>query len=229
MTGEIIGAKLVLGIEAFFLEILGPLFQPLPVKTGEVRIPFHFRDRSHQEQQIAGLFDGHLVPRRALAAAVNLAVGVRIGAEVVRRERKIPALARGVIHERHEKRFGHGRSEQQELRRHGIKDIRRSNAAIGMILLAELQRLAIGIRDKFARGEALAIGERRELRVLLATGLDEIGHQFAVERFAAFPQRFVVVGGRPEQIGRLPAVATPVGPQILFHVLDRVEVVVRQH
>ena len=159
------------GIEALFLEILGPLFELRPVEAGEVGVAFHLRDGADQEQQVAALLDGHLVVLAALAAAIDLAVGVRIGAEVVRREGELPALARGVVHERHEERLGQRRAEEQELRRHRIEHVRGADAAVGVVLLAELERLAVGVGDELARGEALAIGERAELGVFLAAGL----------------------------------------------------------
>jgi hypothetical protein len=78
----------------------------------------------------------------------------------VRGEREAPALAGGVLHERDEKRFGEGRAEQQELRRHRIEHVGGGDAAVAVVLLAELERLAVGVGDELAGGEALAVGER---------------------------------------------------------------------
>ena len=56
----------------------------------------------------------------------------------------------------------------------------------------------------------------------IAAGLRQVSHQFLVERGAAFGQRLVVPGGRLEQIGGFPAVATPVRPEVLSHILNRI-------
>ncbi len=58
--------------------------------------------------------------------------------------------------------------KQQELRRHRIEDVRRRDAAVRVIFLAELQRLPVGVGDELAGGEALPIRQRRDRGVLLA-------------------------------------------------------------
>ena len=105
MPGEVVRAKLVFRIKTFFLQIPRPFFKRRPVARGKVCIAFHLRDGTEETKQIAALFDRHLIIHAALAIAINLAVGLRIGAEVVRCERKFPALARGIIHERHDERL----------------------------------------------------------------------------------------------------------------------------
>ena len=45
VPGEIVGAKLVLRIKAFVLQILRPLFELLPVEPGEIGVAFHLRPR----------------------------------------------------------------------------------------------------------------------------------------------------------------------------------------
>ena len=102
VAGEIVGAKLVLRIETFRLEIFSPLLELLPVESGEIGVAFHLRDDGHEDEQIAALLHRHLVFLIALAAAIDLAVRLGIRAEVVRREWELPAVARRVIHERHE-------------------------------------------------------------------------------------------------------------------------------
>src|SRR5882724_3936069 len=44
VAGEIVGAKLVLRIKAFRLEIFSPLLELLPVLAGEVGVAFRLRD-----------------------------------------------------------------------------------------------------------------------------------------------------------------------------------------
>ena len=77
VAGEVVGAELVLGVEALGLEVLGPSGEHRPVAAGEVRVALHPRDRGHQDEHVAGLLDRHLVLFGLLAAAVDLAVGVR--------------------------------------------------------------------------------------------------------------------------------------------------------
>ena len=111
-------------------------FQYRPAKSA---LPLHLRDGGQQDQQISALFHRHLVLFRPFAAPIDLAIGVRICAEIVGSERECPALGRRVVHERHEKRLGQRRTEQQELGRHRIEHIGRADAAVRVVLLAELQ------------------------------------------------------------------------------------------
>ena len=229
VTREIVGAKLVLGVKAFRLEIFSPLFELLPVESCEVRVAFHLRDGAEQQQQIAALLDRHLVLLGAFAAAINLAVRLGISAEVMRRERELPTFACRIVHEGHKERLRRRWSEEQELRRHRIKHVRSANATVRVVLFAELERLAIVIGDELASRETLAVGERSQFCILLAACAREVGHEFLVERFATFLQRLIISRGGLEQIGGLPAVAAPVRPEVLLHVLDRVEIVVGEH
>ncbi len=56
----------------------------------------------------------------------------------------------------------------------------------------------------------------------------QVGHQFVIQRDAALLQHREFSRGSLQQLGRLPAVAAPVRTQVLLHVLDRVQIVVRQ-
>ena len=229
VAGEIVGAELVFGIEALVLEVSRPLLQRRPVEPGEIRVAFHLGQGAEQQQQVPAFLDRHLVVLGALATAVNLAVGVRILAEVMWGEREAPAVGGGVVHERDEERLGQRRPEEQELRRHRIEKIRGADAAIAVVFLAELEGLAVGVRHELAGGEALAVGQGDDARVLLAARLDHVGPQLGVEGFAALDQVRIIAGGRLEQVSRLPAIAPPVRTQIALHVLDRIQVVVGQH
>ena len=130
----------------------------------------------------------------AFAAAVNLAVGVGIGAEVVRGEGKFPARRVGVFHEGHDEGFGDAGAEEKKLRGHRIKNIRGGNATIGMIFFAELERLAVFVRDEFSSGETLAVRERADFGIFFAASVGEIGHEFGIEGFALFAKGVEVFG-----------------------------------
>ena len=108
---KVIRAELVLRIDPFFLKVAGPLFQCLPIQACEVRITFHLSDGSHENQEVAAFLDRHLIIDSALAIAINLAVGLGIGAEIVRGERELPALTCRVVHERNQKGLGEGWTE----------------------------------------------------------------------------------------------------------------------
>ena len=226
MSGEVVGAELVLGIETFLLEIGRPLLELRPVALCEIGVSIDPGDRGHQDQQIAALLDGHLIPSAGLSAAVDLPVGLGIGAQIVRREGELPAIAGGIVHKRHDERLGQRGAEQQELRGHGIEHVRRRDAAVGMVFLAELQRLPIGVGHEFPGGETLPVSQGCERRVLGAARRREITRQLVVKLRAAIDQRLVVSRGFDEQSRGVESVSTPVGSQTVMHVLDRVQVVV---
>ena len=123
MTGEVIRAKLIFRIKSFVFQISRPLGELRPVEPSEIRMAFHLCHRGKQDEHVARFLNGHLIFLRALATAIHLAVGMRIGAEVMRGKGEFPPLRGRVIHERNDERFGKCRPEQKELRRHGIKHI----------------------------------------------------------------------------------------------------------
>ena len=49
VAGKIVGAKLVLRVKAFRLEVLRPLFELLPVESGKVCVVFHLGNRPHEQ------------------------------------------------------------------------------------------------------------------------------------------------------------------------------------
>src|SRR6476469_4735637 len=53
MAGEVVCAKLLFGIKSLFLQIIRPLLEPHPVKSGEIRIAFHDGDGSEKAEQIS--------------------------------------------------------------------------------------------------------------------------------------------------------------------------------
>src|SRR5262245_35399669 len=103
VTGEVVGAKLILWVKALRLQVLGPLFELVPVKRRKISVAFHLRDGAEEQQQVPALLDRHLVLLRALATAVNLPVCFWVSAEIVRRKGKFPTLISGVVHKRHKK------------------------------------------------------------------------------------------------------------------------------
>ena len=167
---------------------------------------------------------------RPLAAAVDLAVGLRVGAEVVRGEGELPAVAGGVVHERHEERLGQRGAEQQELRRHRIEHVRGADAAVGVVLLAELT--------------AAGRWRRRRTCPRRSTGDRPARRAWRISRRRPWSGR----PSAPRRRRRSAAAATrspwrrpcsrsaasqplrrQYGRRFLLHVLDRVEIVVGEH
>src|SRR5262245_48305167 len=112
MAGKVIRAKLPFGIESFLLQIICPLFQLLPIKFSETYVAFHFGHGREKAEEITTFLDWHLIIYAAFTITVNLSIGFRIGAKIVWRERKFPALARSVVHEWNDKCLGKRRAEQ---------------------------------------------------------------------------------------------------------------------
>ena len=91
MTGEVVRAELVFGVEPLGFQECGPAGQQGPMSLGETRVPVDLRDGRHEDQQVARLFDRHLVLLSLFSAAVTLTVGFGITAQVVRRKVEFPA------------------------------------------------------------------------------------------------------------------------------------------
>ena len=93
VAGEVVGGKLVGGVEALVAQVVGPFGELRPVLAGEVPVAQFALHGGDQDEQVAALFDRHLVFFGALAAAVDLAVGQRIGAQIVRARRATSSAA----------------------------------------------------------------------------------------------------------------------------------------
>ncbi len=164
--GEVVGAELVLGIHALLAEVLGPLGEQRPVLLGEVGVPFGLGDGGGQDDHVAALLHRHLVLLGPLAAAVDLAVGQRILADVVRREGQAPARQAGVLEDERQHALGQRRVQQQKNGARRIGDVHGADAAVGEILLGEEERRAVDVGHQFVRGQGLAVGQDGDLGVL---------------------------------------------------------------
>ena len=183
MAHEVVRAKLVFRVEPELLQILFPSRELGPPPAGEIRVAFHVSDGSAQQDQVAALLDRHFEVFLAgtFAATVDLPVGLRINANVVRRERKLP-LRRGAInHVRRHQGLGVGWTHQQKLGCRRVNHIHGGDAAIAGIFFGEQQRLAMGIGRQAMSGQRLPISQSAHLRVLLPTDCRQIGHEFLVE------------------------------------------------
>ncbi len=163
MAHEVVGAKLVFGVSAESLEIGFPPRQLRPPQRRERGVTLHPGDRCAEQDQVSALLDWHhigLVGRR-LSAGVDLTVGLRIHADVVRGKWELPARRSAVDQGRCDESLRECRPHQQKLRRGGIDHVNRGNAAVAAVFLREQEWLFVGVGCEAAARESLAVGERR--------------------------------------------------------------------
>ena len=224
VAGEIVGGELVARIKAVVLEIVGPLGERRPVRLGEIGVAFDLGERGHHAEHVAGFFDGHAAVR--IAAAVNLAGGVRVGAQIVRGRVMLPARAGRVIHQRAKAGLEQVGAEGHHQRAGGVEHVDGGATAVGEVLFREAQRLAVGVGTDFLGGQRLAVGQHADLHVRLTAELLQVGHEFGIELFAALVERSVFLLGRLQKVGERGAVLGPVALQIGVEITDRAGVVV---
>ena len=151
-------------------------------------------DGGDEDEHVAALLDGHLVFFGLLAAAVDLAVGERVLAEIVRGEGELPAGERGVFEDREELGFQQLGVEEEEERGGGVDDVDGGDAAVGEVLFGEEHGVAVGVGDELVRGDGLAVGEDGDVGVVFAADFDEVGGELFVECVAAcFEGRSIAV------------------------------------
>src|SRR5271166_4285250 len=114
MTGEVVGGELVGRVQTLVFQILRPFLELWPVLPCEVPVAQFVLHGGNKDEQVSALLDGHLVVLGAFAAAIHLAVGQRIGAEVVRRKGPLPAWEGCVLHDRLELCFKERGIEEEE-------------------------------------------------------------------------------------------------------------------
>ena len=147
----------------------------------------------------------------------------------MRRERPRPAVHAGVVEHRLELRPQQARIEQECERRARIDHVDRGNTAVAEVLLGEVHGSAIDIGHQLVSRQGLAVGQHGQPRVILASQFAQVGGQLLIEPAAAFEQPIVVAPRFANQVGCFGALAPPPGTLAALEILDRVEVVVRQH
>ena len=105
VSGEVVRAELIFGIEALLSQICGPAGQLRPIWLREIRIALHLGKRGHQDQHIAALFHRHLAVFIQLPASVYLAVCQRILTQVMRGIGPRPSTGAGIIQHGTQLRF----------------------------------------------------------------------------------------------------------------------------
>ena len=93
VTGKVVGAQLVIGIQAFFQQIVRPNGQHIPMPAGILGISFAQGDGRSQDQHIAAFLHRHI-------ASVGLSVRLRISPDIVCGKRLVPLSAFAVIENR---------------------------------------------------------------------------------------------------------------------------------
>jgi len=228
MSGKIVGAELVVGIEAFGRQILGPARDGRPPLCGKVRAVLDVRERAETDQHVAALFDRHLVLLAPLAAPVALTVAQRVLADIVRREVERPARVRGVKQDGRERGTRQRGAQQREVRQLRIEDIDGPHAAVAGVLLGKIERLAVRIGDQLAGRERLTVGQRRQRGVFLAADACEVGHQRSVERRHARVKRRVIALRRRQHVGERESVPPPPCLERAVEEHHRLDIVIRE-
>ena len=188
------------------------------------------RERTEADEHVAALLHRHeasLVLCR-LAARVALLDGERIASHVVRRERPRPARMRGVDQDRRERGAGERRRHHQQMWELRIEHVNGADAAVGVVLLREVERLAVTVRHELACGERLPICERGESGVLLPAEPHQVACELRVERVQPGEDRSPIRHGLPEHRLEREAVAPPPCGQRVAEELYGLHVVVRQ-
>ena len=176
----------------------------------------------------APLFHGHqvgLIPR-VLTASVDLAVRLRIDADVVGSERELPTRVGAINQCRSDQGLGESRPHQQKLRRGRVNDVNRRDATVAAILLGEEERLFVRVGREPATSECLAICECRHPRVSHPPCSGQVGRELRVERVRSLNKLGVIPFGGLEQVRGLCAISSPIRPQFLPEEFDCVEFVI---
>ena len=223
VSGEVVRAELVGGIQTVLHKVVGPCRQGIPMLERILGASLHLADRSREDQHVAALLDRHV-------AAVGLAVGQGVGDDIVCREGFGPLAALGVVEYEVEQGLRQLGVVVEEQRRRGVGDIDRTDRAVAEVLLREPCQLALRRLDEFVCGDSLTVGQSAEFGILFSAGGVCLLHKLGVERGAALHERLVILGCGGELLGyRAVAVAVPVGADVLTEILYRIDVVVADH
>ena len=90
VSGEVVGAELVGGVESVFYQIVGPGGDDVPVAVGVGCVALDARDFGGEGEHIASLLERHV-------GSVYLAVGYGIGAQVVGGKGLVPPAAAAIL------------------------------------------------------------------------------------------------------------------------------------
>ena len=150
------------------------------MRGGEGRVSGEYHQRSGEQQHVAALLHRHLVLFSLFAAAVDLAVGERIGSEIVRGEGEFPPAALRIAQNRPEHPFDQLRRGQEKERRRRIGHIHCRDAAVGEVLLREEKCTAVEVGGEFVGADRLSEGERAEPGVLFSAALPGVLQQHPV-------------------------------------------------
>ena len=215
VSREIVGAKLVLRVQPFLAHILRPFRQLRPVFFAHVPIALRPGPAPRPEsadcrspRPASGLL--RYARRRHTPAHWPADTGPDRAAQ-----REISSAAARHIQNRPHLRFKQRGIEEEKERRRRIKHVNSSDIAIREIFLGEEHGLAVKIRYQTMRRERLPVGQRRQLRDMLAPPARSRSavSSSSYLRPRASSVRILGFGLRKHRLHG-PAVALPIRPQL---------------
>ena len=152
MSGKIVGAKLVFGVESVCDQIVCPRRQHIPVFGRIVCIAFRIGNCCGEDEHIAAFLDRHV-------STVSLTVRDRVGAYIVSGKRFFPFSAFTVIKDVVEQAFAQFGIVEQEQRRGRIGYIHCADRAVAEIFFRQKEQIAVRRFHQFVCGNRLSINQ----------------------------------------------------------------------
>ncbi len=174
MTGEIIGAELVLRIETERFEVFCPCCEHVPVLCRVGGVLLVMADGSGEDDHVACLFYRHVT-------AIGLAVCDRICPDVMCRERLCPFAAFGIVIDVVHQTFREFWVVEEEEWRGRIGHVHSADGTVAVVLFGEPEKIAVGRLYELVGMDSLTIGKRAEFGIFLPSRLLGILHELLVE------------------------------------------------
>ena len=150
VSGEVVGAELVLRVLSVLHKIVCPELYDIPVFVHICRAVLELAYHRGKSDHVARLLQRHV-------SAVDLSVGDGICAEIVRRERLCPASGVTVLeYTCHHafKQFGVVKQEEGSRR---IGKVDGVDASVGVVLLGEEEQVAVFVLEKLVRRDDMTV------------------------------------------------------------------------
>ncbi len=158
VTGKVVGAKLVVGIEPFLHQVIGPGGQYLPVTGRIIGVSFHGGDSTGHDQHITRFLHRHI-------AAIGLSIGQGIGTHIMRRKRLGPFTALAVVEDRIDDSLQQIRVISQKQRGRGIGHIYRTDGTVAVVFFGEEQQGALFVLHQLVGCYRLTVSQGAEFSI----------------------------------------------------------------